>query len=135
MRFFFDITILGGSGSTDGDGLLNQWESNGLDMDGDGAVDLNLPPWGADPNRKDIFVEVDCLVAVDHSHCPMQLAMEDVVRAFAEAPVSNPDGTSGYPASYRYRLALWDRDYHSGQWYGWCSWESRRHERRREPNR
>ncbi len=25
----------------------------------------------------------------------MQLAMEDVVRAFAEAPVSNPDGTSG----------------------------------------
>lgn len=44
---------------TDGDGLPDDWEINGVDVDGDGIIDVDLPKMGADPNVKDIFVEVD----------------------------------------------------------------------------
>lgn len=80
---------------SDGDGLLNSWEENGVDVDGDGTVDITLPSTGANPQRKDIFVEVDCLVAATHSHCPQQQAIVDTIQAFANAPVVNIDGTTG----------------------------------------
>src|SRR5205823_2716111 len=32
---------------------------------------------------------------IDHSHCPLQNALTDVVRSFANALVANPDGTKG----------------------------------------
>lgn len=44
---------------TDGDGLPNEWETNGVDIDHDGSIDLHLEKMGADPNVKDVFVEVD----------------------------------------------------------------------------
>lgn len=44
---------------TDGDGIPDEWEINGVDFDGDGTVDLHLEQMGADPNKPDIFVEVD----------------------------------------------------------------------------
>ena len=47
---------------TDGDGLPDEWEMNGLDYDGNGTIDVNLPLMGADPNVPDIFVEVDWMV-------------------------------------------------------------------------
>jgi hypothetical protein len=89
---------------TDGDGLWDDWETTGIDTNGDGAPEITLP--GADPQRKDLYVEVDCLVSdgnsngsttdpQDHSHCPRQDSMIDVVTAFANAPVNNPDGTVG----------------------------------------
>jgi PKD repeat protein len=78
---------------TDGDGLPDDWETNGIDFDGDGAVDFDLP--GADPLHKDIFVEADYMETTDHSHKPMVDAILDVVAAFANAPVSNPDGHTG----------------------------------------
>ncbi len=89
---------------TDGDGLWDDWETAGIDTNGDGNPDLILV--GADPQRKDLYVEIDCLVSdvngngsttdlQDHSHCPAQNAMLDVVTAFANAPVINPDGTTG----------------------------------------
>lgn len=47
---------------TDGDGLFDVWELEGLDCDGDGTIDLDLPAMGANPNIPDIFVEVDWMV-------------------------------------------------------------------------
>lgn len=47
---------------TDGDGLPDVWEKEGLDYDGDGKIDVDLPAMGADPNVPDIFVEVDWMV-------------------------------------------------------------------------
>lgn len=47
---------------TDGDGLPDVWEKEGLDYDGDGKIDVDLPAMGADPNIPDIFVEVDWMV-------------------------------------------------------------------------
>ena len=94
---------------SDGDSLLDGWETRGLDTDGDKNVDVNLPQQGANPQRHDLFLEADCLAdrggdgdlndETDHTHCPNQLAIADVVGAFANAPAgprtSNPDGTSG----------------------------------------
>jgi hypothetical protein len=43
----------------DGDGLLDDWEQHGIDVDGNGTIDLNLPAMGANPMHKDVFVELD----------------------------------------------------------------------------
>jgi hypothetical protein len=89
---------------SDGDGLWDDWETTGIDTTGDGVPEITLS--NANPQRKDLYVEVDCLVSdgngngslndpQDHTHCPPQNAMIDVATAFANAPVNNPDGTTG----------------------------------------
>jgi hypothetical protein len=74
---------------TDHDGLLDVWEQ-GTNPGYTDAVSGNfvaLP--GADPNKKDIFVEVDYLKSVDsygkvlHSHLPKQAALDAVGSAFS----------------------------------------------------
>jgi hypothetical protein len=79
----------------DGDALLDRWELHGFDSDGDGQVDVDLPALGADPNRKDIFVAVAWLADEDVDLAPAPDAFDAVVEAFAAAPVSNVDGTTG----------------------------------------
>lgn len=88
-RITFKIAVL--DSDTDGDGLLDGWEIRGLDPDGNGVVDVDLPALGANPQRKDLFLEIDCLV----TQCPVKDAIGDVVQAFANGPVGNPDGTTG----------------------------------------
>ena len=66
---------------------------------------MNLPALGANPLRKDIFVEIDymedlapCIVGsctVGHTHRPKKEAIDLVVQAFARAPVTNPNGSPG----------------------------------------
>lgn len=91
---------------SDGDALPDTWETDGVDTNHDGVIDLDLPAMGADPNHKDIFVEADYMVAPDvfqfgrrtipgHSHRPSRAALQLLIDAFANAPVSNPDGTPG----------------------------------------
>ncbi len=100
------IAILRIGADSDSDGLFDDWERFGRDGDNDGTVDVNLPTMGANPSRHDLFLELDCVVsdgnnngvltdAVDHSHCPVQAAVQMVVQSFANAPVSNSDGTTG----------------------------------------
>jgi uncharacterized repeat protein (TIGR01451 family) len=95
VRVCFDINTISAGGDIDEDGLLDNWEQKGVDFTQDGTIDLDLPAFGANPFRKDIFVEADCLVAGDHTHCPRQDSIEDDVYAFARAPVPNLDGTTG----------------------------------------
>lgn len=95
VKICFDIGIDGTNGDADGDGLLDGWERNGYNADGDSTIDLDLPAMGASPVRKDLLLELDCLVAATHTHCPLQNAVQDVVLGFANAPVNNPDGTRG----------------------------------------
>lgn len=80
---------------TDDDGLLDVWETDGVDSDNDGVVDVNLATLGANARRKDAFVEADFIAATNHTHRPLQAAIAKVVTSFADAPVANPDGTSG----------------------------------------
>lgn len=97
------LTIL--SPDADGDALPDVWETNGIDADLDGTVDLHIEalPFNADPDRADLYVEVDfmtcavggCDPSDTHTHVPAVGAIQDVVDAFAAAPVTNPDGTTG----------------------------------------
>jgi hypothetical protein len=81
---------------TDGDGLLDVWETVAPGQTTPGYIDavtnafVALP--GADPKVKDIFVEVDYLHNLDqnlgagtyiHSHLPKQAALDMVGDAFA----------------------------------------------------
>ncbi|MEZ6120333.1 MAG: hypothetical protein R3C28_27690 [Pirellulaceae bacterium] len=103
----FDVTPQPPELDSDGDGLLDDWEINGIDINGDGLVDLDLPALGADPFHKDLFVEVDAMVgmgpvafaqtsqAVMDAGLATNTILDQVIDAFLHAPVSNPDGSAG----------------------------------------
>lgn len=88
---------------SDGDGLLDRWELFGYDHDNDCQIDVDLPAMGADPLHKDIFIEVDYMmgrvctdpICPSFSLRPSAAALDKVINAFADAPVSNPDGSTG----------------------------------------
>lgn len=77
---------------TDRDGLPDDYELFG-------AADLDLAAYGANPLRRDVFVEVDYYVGqtpygyVDNTFDSEAVAR--VVAAFAAAPLQNPDGSTG----------------------------------------
>ena len=79
---------------SDGDALPDCWEREGI-KDANGDVIVDLPAMGADPNIKDIFVEVDymdcafggCASGIAHSHKPWDVSIDIVIRAFFNAPV------------------------------------------------
>ncbi|MDQ7029821.1 MAG: hypothetical protein Q9O62_08610 [Ardenticatenia bacterium] len=105
------------SGDSDGDGLLDAWEICGVDGDGDGIVDVDLPSMGADPYRQDLFVEADWFVedsgkalvdqdgdgvpetARNHSHAPWLPSLVNAWNEFNVAPVTNPPRPDGTPSS------------------------------------
>lgn len=90
-----------GNADNDGDGLCDNWEDAGIDVDADGTVDLQLYDENDDgtlsaaerpsKNHKDLYEELDFMT----EHRPDADALNDVVLAFANAPVTNPDGTPG----------------------------------------
>lgn len=98
---------------TDGDGLPDGFEVLGVDVDGgaaapaaDGSPDLDLPRWGSNPKRRDVFVEVEwmrdgaswCVLdrcSERHSHRPWPEMFKRVIDAFAAAPTVNYDGSRG----------------------------------------
>ncbi len=68
-------------GDRDGDGLLDSWEeAEGINIDQDPDLEVKLD--GADPDRKDLFVEVDVMAGVAFD----EVAIAMVKRAFAQAP-------------------------------------------------
>jgi hypothetical protein len=92
---FLDCRDTTGDGNedTDGDGLCDNWESEGIDLTGNGTIDLPLHefPFSADPMRKDVFVEIDYMFGGDHNHMPTPGVLLDVFRAFSDSPVPNPN--------------------------------------------
>jgi len=79
---------------SDDDGLNDAWEiAGGVDLNNDGRIDalndLLLP--GADPNRPDVYLKYDYMVATTtspigtppHSHQPPDRAIQQVVEAFS----------------------------------------------------
>ena len=89
----FEVGACLNSGSdSDGDGLCDDWEKNGVYEDVNGVPTfLDLPGMGADPQHKDIFVQLDTISDANVT----QPALNEVIAAFANAPVGNPDGTTG----------------------------------------
>jgi hypothetical protein len=105
MDFNDLVAVLRVDIDSDSDGLWDDWEQYGIDTDGNGTIDLDLPALGADPMHKDIFLEIDymdcsvaggdCAAGDTHSHRPKMAAVNAVVQAFANAMVPNPDGSTG----------------------------------------
>jgi hypothetical protein len=92
--------IFDADGDFDDDGLPDLWEVCGFTAANGEFVDL--PAMGADPERKDIFVEVDYMKNELFNHRPndeaifgMEGGFEGIVGVFARAPVNNPDGSTG----------------------------------------
>ena len=86
---------------TDHDGLLDVWEQNQGYVDAVSGQAVPLP--GADPNVKDLFVEVDYLTNLDgsggaylHSHLAKQAALDMVGNAFKSAPIDYDPATGHY---------------------------------------
>ncbi len=80
---------------SDGDGLLDLWEEEGYDWNGDGVIDVDLPALGANPDRKDVFVRAVWFQDRRHSHRPTDATISQITMAFAEAPLLNPDLSTG----------------------------------------
>ena len=76
---------------TDGDGISNTDEQNGVDINNDSIIDLDLPSLDANSLRKDLFIEIDYMT----HHTPRDIAIQHVVEAFANAPVCNPFVVNG----------------------------------------
>lgn len=95
VRIDTDAILNGINIDTDEDGLLDQWELTGYDHDNDGIIDVDLPAMGASPVHKDIFIEVDWMQDSLRNQRPSTAAINDVIQAFADADVDNPDGTTG----------------------------------------
>ncbi|MBT8212292.1 MAG: hypothetical protein KJN71_04005 [Acidimicrobiia bacterium] len=74
---------------TDDDALLDGWEVNGHPN--------GTPLPGADPLRKDIYVEMDYMSRASalNGLGPNQNVIDESVAVFANAPVANPDGSMG----------------------------------------
>ena len=80
----------------DGDALCDEWEgtSGGIPMAGGGVYNL----LGSDPARKDIYVEIDYMTGHDpFVSGSSNDAIDDVISAFAAAPVKNPTPTGSGP--------------------------------------
>ncbi len=99
------IVVVRADLDSDGDALWDDWEQFGIDTDGNGTTDLDLPALGASKNHKDIFIEIDwmdcalmgsdCAAGDTHNHQPNAAAITAVINSFANANVTNPDGVQG----------------------------------------
>jgi uncharacterized repeat protein (TIGR01451 family) len=99
----FTIERLGGSlPDTDGDGIPDVIERLGI-HNPDGSMLYDLKAMGANPCRKTVIVQVDYMdgAADGHTHKPKDAAIEEVKRAFEDAPVDAAPSCPypGFPTS------------------------------------
>ncbi len=91
VRVCWEIGLVSAGNDADGDGLLDGWEINGLDANGDGTIDVDLPAFGANPLHKDLFLELD----VTPGQAPSRAGIQAMKVAYAAAPLTNPDDSRG----------------------------------------
>jgi len=109
-----------GNPDSDGDGLCDDWETAGIDFNGDATVDLNLSTLGAQANCKDIFVEIDHMP----SHAPHPSHLSNVAASFAAAPVSCPaKGIGGMGINLHYDLDTMDLIPHQDEINDWVEFD------------
>ena len=81
---------------SDGDGLPDVWEREGVSIDGGaGPRWIDLPAMGADPMKPDLFLQVDWMAGAEHDQRPSPEALAMLVEAFAAAPYVSPTGSVG----------------------------------------
>ena len=86
---------------SDGDSLRDVWETAGYDAEGDGVKEVDLPALGADPYRRDLFVELDIMDDVDNrpdtdkGGNPDSTVFDALRQMFASAPILNVGEAQG----------------------------------------
>lgn len=80
-----EVQLVDYNGDLDKDGIINGYEMNPVGR-------MNLKKDGADFRRKDVFVEMGYM---KESYLPTAESLEVIKKAFADAPVKNPDGSKG----------------------------------------
>lgn len=70
---------------SDADGFPDIWEANGADLDCDGVVDVLAQDFSL---GRDVFVETDYMVDIDHSHEPTEDNLDKARSAFLQAGVN-----------------------------------------------
>lgn len=78
---------------SDGDSLPDDWETGGFDAEGDGVVDVDLQALGADPYRRDVFVELDVMETLKSP--PGKPVFDAIKDMFASAPILNVGNAQG----------------------------------------
>jgi hypothetical protein len=91
----FEYTLPANKASvdSDGDGLLDAWETDGYDGDADGVVDVDLLALGADPYRRDLLVEFD--VMDNLTNPPDASVFAGAREVYRSAPILNPWSENG----------------------------------------
>ena len=85
-----DNGCISSTGDFDGDGISNEWEEKGIDINNDNIVDANLTN-NSNSMHKDIFLELDYM----ENHRPNHTGITNVINVFKNAPVCNPDEQQG----------------------------------------
>ncbi len=88
----FKVDVLNALPDSDGDGIPDLWESNGVTLNGQF---IDLPQMGADPNKPDIFLQIDWMQDATHNQSLSNGAIQQVVNAFANSPYASPTGSRG----------------------------------------
>lgn len=92
------ITIPAVLVDSDGDGIPDEWETNGVYLTPEGStspVFIDLPAMGADPKKPDIFIQTDWMQDAQHNQQLSNTAIQKVVAAFANSPYISPTGSQG----------------------------------------
>ena len=63
-------------GDIDNDGIPDEWEKNGLDIDKDGTIDVDLKAMGAVVGQRDLFVEIDIMNELKISQQSLDIVAE-----------------------------------------------------------
>ncbi|HEX7143286.1 MAG TPA: hypothetical protein VF222_12495, partial [Nitrososphaeraceae archaeon] len=70
----------------DGDGIPNDWETRGIDINNDSIIDYGLSSYNVSPLRKDLFLEIDYM----KHHDIFEGVRERIIQAFKDSGVCNP---------------------------------------------
>jgi hypothetical protein len=88
----FKVDVINTLPDADGDGIPDVWESTGVTLNGQF---INLPAMGADPNKPDVFLQIDWMQDATHNQSLSSAAIQQVVNAFANSPYTSPTGSRG----------------------------------------
>jgi beta-lactam-binding protein with PASTA domain len=86
------MIVAGSHLDSDQDGLMDHWETSGIDLDGDGGVDLDLAAMGADPLKRDLFIQLDWTadrpktLNPNFRHRPIPGIVRKLAQFYASAP-------------------------------------------------
>ncbi len=88
----FKVDVINTLPDADGDGIPDDWETNGVTLNGQF---INLPAMGANPNKPDVFLQIDWMQDATHNQSLSNAAIQQVVTAFANSQYVSPTGSIG----------------------------------------